>query len=105
MSSFTRRLYSFLSACGGNWRNSIYIMCQEQADLPGYLLAADRDGQPVIMSVEKFQHRTGEQIDPAECCGKLTELEFKRVFAQYILWHFPADNSDVLAELSRSITQ
>jgi len=99
--SFTRRLYLFLSACGGNWRNSIYISCQEQADHPGYLLAVDRDGQPVIMSVERFQHRTGEQIDPAECYGQLTEPAFKHIFAQYLLWHFPADNLDVLAELSR----
>ena len=48
MASFTKQLYLFLTACSGNWRNSIYIKCQSDKDDPGYLLAADRDGQPVI---------------------------------------------------------
>jgi len=41
LNSFTRRLYLFLSACGGNWRNSIYIRCQEQADQRRGLEAAE----------------------------------------------------------------
>ena len=54
MNSSTKQLYLFLVACSGNWRNSIYIKCQEEKDAPGYLLAADRDGQPVILSVQQF---------------------------------------------------
>ena len=50
-SSTTKQLYLFLTACSGSWRNSIYIKCQGENDSPGYLLAADRDGQPVILPV------------------------------------------------------
>ena len=59
-SSTTKQLYLFLTACSGNWRNSIYIKCQSEKDDPGYLLAADRDGQPVILPVQRFYELTGE---------------------------------------------
>ena len=48
MNPSTKQLYLFLAACGGNWRNTIHIACREERDSPGYLLAADRDGQPVL---------------------------------------------------------
>lgn len=62
-SSTTKQLYLFLTACSGNWRNSIYIKCQSDKDDPGYLLAADRDGQPVILGVRQFSQLTGVWID------------------------------------------
>ncbi len=74
MSSSTKQLYLFLTACSGNWRNSIYIKCQSEKDDPGYLLAVDRDGQPVIWGVQQFYQLTGVWIAPAECCGQLTEI-------------------------------
>ncbi len=48
MASFTKQLYLFLTACSGSWRNTVYILCQGETENPGYLLAADRNGQPVI---------------------------------------------------------
>lgn len=86
MQSGYHLLYLFLSACQGNWRNSVHV----SADGPGYLLSADRDGQPVVMSVEQFQQLTGESIDPAECCGQLREDAFKVRYAQYLLWNMPS---------------
>lgn len=53
-SSMTKQLYLFPAACSGNWRDSIYIKCQGEKDDPGYLLAADRDGQPVILLEQQF---------------------------------------------------
>ncbi len=81
MSPECHQLYLLLSACQGNWRNSIHI----SADDPGYLLSADRDGQPIVMAVEHFQQLTGQAIDPAECCGQLTKDAFKSLYAQYLL--------------------
>lgn len=85
MQPLARQLYRFLSACGGNWRNTISVSCPEPE--PGFLMAADRDGCPVIMEPESFYQMTGEQIDPAECCGQLTKDAFESIFAQYLLWH------------------
>ena len=73
MASSTKQLYLFLTACSGNWRNTVHISGQGETDNPGYLLAADQDGQPIILSVQQFYELTGVQIDPAECCGQLTE--------------------------------
>lgn len=97
MSSECHQLYSFLSACQGNWRNSVHI----SADGPGYLLSADQDGHPIIMAAERFQQLTGETIDPAECCGQLTAEAFKNLYAQYLLWQMPSAECDPLLFLSQ----
>ena len=81
-----KHLYRFLTACSGNWRNSIYI----SSDGPSYLLSADRDARPVIMSTERFQSLTGEHIGPSECCGQLSEDAFRTLYAQYYLWQMPS---------------
>ena len=97
MSSESRHLYIFLSACQGNWRNSIHI----SAEGPDYLLSADRDGRPIQMAVEQLQQLTGEPIDPTECCGQLTAEGFKSLYAQYLLWRMPSAEDDPLPLLSR----
>ena len=97
--AFSRQLYQFLTACGGNWRNTIHISCRGEKDDLGYLLAADRDGQPVILPVQRFCELTGEQIDPAECCGQLTEAGFEALYAQYLLWHCPSAKGHPLRQL------
>ena len=92
MLSSAKQLYLFLTACSGNWRNTVHISCQEETDNPGYLLAADRDGQ-------QFYELMGEQIDPAECCGQLTEASFEALYAQYLLWRLPAAEEHPLRRL------
>ena len=57
-SSTTKQLYLFLAACSGSWRNTVYISCQGETDNLGYLLAADRDGQPVILPVQRLYELT-----------------------------------------------
>ena len=97
MNAECQRLYLFLAACQGNWRNSVYL----STDGPGYLLSADRDGRPVVMSVEQFRQLTGEAIDPAECCGRLTEDAFKALYAQYLLRRMPGADSNPFDILSQ----
>lgn len=99
MATATKYLYTFLSACSGNWRNTVHISCQEETDNSGYLLAADRDGQPVILGVRQFFQLTGVWIDPAECCGQLTEAGFESLYAQYLLWRLPAAEEHPLRRL------
>lgn len=97
----TRKLYAFLTACGGNWRNTIHIPAQEGH--AGWLLAADRDGKPVVMNVDAFQNQIAEEIDTRECRGVLTESAFGDIFSQYLLWQIPAAScrpSDALNLLS-----
>ena len=99
MNSSTKQLYLFLAACSGSWRNSVHVSCQGDMDSSGYLLAADRDGQPVILPVHRFCELTGERIDPTECCGQLTEAGFEALYAQYLLWRLPAAEEHPLRKL------
>lgn len=101
MTAITKSLYHFLFACRGNWRNSIYI----STGGPGYLLSANRDGQPIVMPVEQFQQLTGEIIDPVECCGQLTGEGFRALYAQYLLWRMPSAEDDPLCFLSQSSSE
>lgn len=98
MARFFSRPYLFLAACRGNWRNSVYI----STDGPGYLLSANRDGQPIVMPAEQFQRLTDEIIDPGECCGRLTADAFKALYAQYLLWHLPSADTDPFLALTQS---
>ena len=103
-SESAQKLYHFLSACGGNWRNTIYI--SGKAWHTGWLMAADRDGAPVILSAADFQEQVQEQIIPSECRGYLTESAFADIFARYIPWKLPdADSrpSEILNLLSTSL--
>ena len=77
MASFTKQLYLFLTACSGSWRNTVYISCQGETENPGYLLAVDRDGQLVILSVQRLYELTEMQIDLAECYGQLTRMNLR----------------------------
>ena len=98
MTVTTQQLYRFLHSCAGNWRNAVYI----PADGSCYLLSTDRDCRPVVMAADHFQKLTGEQIDPAECCGRLTEEGFKALYGQYLLWHLPSDSENPLAQLCQT---
>ena len=69
MASSTKQLYLFLTACSGNWRNTVHISCQ------------------------------GVQIDPAECCGQLTEAGFEALYGKYLLWQCPSAEGHSLKQL------
>lgn len=104
MSRQTKKLYHFLNACGGNWRNTIYIPCREERGNPGYLLAADWNGRPVIMTIDLFRQLTDIWVDPDECCGLLTESAFESLFSQYLLWHTASNVKEPVLFLSRELS-
>ena len=93
--------YRFPSVCQGSWRNSVYL----STDGSGYLLSANRDGQPIVMPVEQFQQLAGEIIDSAECYGQLTDEGFRALYAQYLLWRMPSAEDDPLCFLSQSSSE
>lgn len=103
MSTSTKLLYLFLVACSGNWRNSLYVFYQENKDIPGYLLAVDWDGRPIVMSVDQFHQLTGIWADSAECCGYLTEEGFSSLFRQYLTRHIASDGTNPLLLLSKQL--
>lgn len=94
----TTHLYSFLAACSGNWRNTIHVNSKRK-ESSGHLLAFDRDGKPVLMAVDQFQKLSGEQVDPTECLGRLTEPAFKDLFAQFLLWQAESPQEQALESL------
>ena len=88
------RLYAFFKAIRGNWRNAIYVSC-DQVNCPyghkpacsGYLMIGNENGQPLVISEADYIRITGEAIEPAECKGTLTRQAFECMYAQYVYWN------------------
>ena len=79
------RFYEFMTGCGGNWRNAIFISCPACSGYCstqnwGCLLTADRDGRPMVLSVVCFEDLSGQSIDPSECAGHISKDAFESLY-------------------------
>lgn len=91
MKNTSTKLYRFLQATAGNWRNAIFIECRNcsgsnTGPCAGFLLAADADGAPILLTNEWFQAQTGEQIDRIECAAVLTREAFENAYSLWLKW-------------------
>lgn len=98
-------LCAFLTACGGNWRNTIFISCQScpylsAPDCAGYLLAVDSVGRPVIVEAARFCQLSKLDIDSSECRGHLDRQAFEDVFARFLVWQVSASHQCPLKQLA-----
>lgn len=87
----TYSFYDFLSGCGGNWRNAIFLSCASCAHPcasggSGYLLTSDSMGKPLLLSVNSLEKLIGQRIDPAECIGQLNRSAFEALYHKHLLW-------------------
>ena len=88
------KVYAFFKAIRGNWRNAIYVSC-DQTTCPyghkpactGYLLTANENGQPLVISEADYIRISGELVESAECRGRLSRQAFEYMYGQYINWH------------------
>lgn len=88
------KLYAFFKATRGNWRNTIYISCDltkcpygHEPACTDYLLTANENGQPLVISVADYIRISGEPVEASECRGRLSRQAFECMYGQYINWH------------------
>ena len=100
------KLYPFLRAVGGNWRNAIFIRCDcetcshgQETPCSGFLLAVDECGRVMLLSAESIHRLTGEEIDPAECSAVLPCRSFESAFSKCIEWNVPDPSECALRQL------
>ena len=91
-----KQLYNFMTSCGGNWRNTLYVRGSERDG--GILLAFDRDARPALMTVAALREVSGELIEPEECRAAIDYSAFRDIFRQYFLWHAVSDEVGLLVE-------
>lgn len=101
-------LYDFLAGCEGDWRNTVFVTCSPcrnacKALRCGYLLSADRDGRPHLVSVQCFERISGQKVDPTECAGVLSRHAFESVYRTYLLWELDHAGQCPLRHLSTQI--
>lgn len=90
-------IYPFLKATKGNWRNAIFISCDceicpygHKTVCEGFLMTANPDGAPYILSVEKYRALTKEPFDATECVGFLSRQAFESAYGLYLQWNLPS---------------
>lgn len=100
------KLYPFLRAVRGNWRNAIFVRCGcdscmdgRPSPCAGFLLAVDECGQIMLLSVETIHTLTGEEVEPSECSATLSRRAFDSAFSKYIEWHAPDPAACTLLQL------
>ena len=93
MNSENKKLYSFMCATQGNWRNAIYIVCSScpysGQSCDGHLLSATADGVPILFPCSLYEELTGESIDKNECAGVLTCQAFESLYHLWLIWNTP----------------
>lgn len=92
------QFYFFLQAVHGNWRNALFIRCRgaicpmaHQPSCAGYLLAADADGQPLLLPARTVEQLSGDTVDPEECAAVLDCRSFRSAYAKFLEWHIASD--------------
>lgn len=91
MTTTSYSLFDFLSGCGGNWRNAVFVPCAPcahpcKAGGCGCLLSADSQGHPILLTVHHYEILTGQKVRPDECIGTLSRSAFESIYARYLLW-------------------
>ena len=85
-------IYAFLNAAQGNWRNSIFIECEQcaygcQKRCHGFLLVPNFSGLPMFMPVSVIYNMTGILIDKSECIASMSRKELERLYSKYLEWN------------------
>lgn len=99
------KLYRFLQAAAGNWRNAIFIECRNSTcnntgPCSGFLMVSNADGAPILLPVEWFQEQTGEPVDKEECAAILSSAAFECAYSLWLKWQVDDPLRCVLLQLS-----
>ena len=88
-------IYEFLSAVQGNWRNSVYVECDDttcRCSCCAFLLAFDRDGKAILLPVNFIQKLTGHAADKSECAAVISRKKFESLFSSWLAWLIESEN-------------
>lgn len=107
MSHVPCRIFAFLSAVEGNWRNAIHIACGERdcphtAACSEVLFAADADGSPILLPVSALRACGCQEVDKHECAGCLEKSAFVAAYRRFLDWHTDTDGDCALRRLLES---
>ena len=88
-------IHTFLSAVNGNWRNAVYVECDDttcRRACCGFLLAFDRDGKAILIPVNFIRKLTGDTADKNECAAVLTRRQFTNLSSLWLCWLIEHEN-------------
>lgn len=66
-------------------------------------MTAALTGEPLIISVKRYERLIGHRIDPTQCSGTISRAAFESAFTRYLLWELEYDGQCSLKKLERRI--
>ena len=99
------KIYSFLTAAKGNWRNAVFIKCEncvcaEHSGCFGFLMIPDSNGQPVVIPAGMIREMTGLTADKEECIAVISREQFETLYALWLEWQIDSPHECVLLQIS-----
>ena len=105
------KAYAFFKAIRGNWRNAVYVSCDctscpygHNPACKGYLLAANEDGCPMVISENVYMLLTHESIDASECVGVISRQAFDSMYNLFFQWYLDSASDCPLHILGKFFT-
>ena len=94
-------LYAFMESVNGNWRNAIYVECNNNScnrdkACTGFVLAFNSDGHPMIMPVKALAKLSGTVIDATECLARIDRSVFETIFSRWLAWELSQSGDCIL---------
>jgi hypothetical protein len=85
------KVYWFLNAVKGNWRNAMFIKCEScpygRNVCDGFLLTTGHDGAPILISAAAIRQLSGQSADRHECLAVIDRKSFEKLFAVWLEWN------------------
>lgn len=108
MSTTEYTLSDFTAGCGGNWQNAIFIPCGHchkpcSIRRCGYLMSGSISGEPILISVKRYECLTGQRIDPTKCAAILSRPAFESAYTRYLLWELDSAVECPLRKLEQKV--
>ena len=108
MSTTKYRLFDFTTGCEGHWQNALYIPCGQcdricKLDRRGCLMTAAPTGEPILISVKRYERLICQDVTPDDCCGTISREAFEAAFSRYLLWELDSASQCPLRQLDKKV--
>jgi len=64
-------------------------------------MTAAASGEPILISVDRYERITGQKIYPEHCIGSINREAFESAFSRYLLWELNSPGACSLRHLEK----
>lgn len=101
-------LSDFTTGCKGLWQNAVFTPCDHceqscRVEQRGCLMTASPTGEPILISVKRYERLTLQKVSPALCCATLSKAAFESAYYRYLVWELDSPHQCSLQQLEKKV--